>query len=221
MNKFFNALLFVIFIPTMLLTIVVGFDVPLSFIKTSGANLEYRKEALLVLGVFLLIVNIRRAIKRWVALRLVNQTSKFKWNSVVSKNRSNRVVLYNFLEALILFCAGYGLFAITEFAWMPFIGLAFGALDAIVFAIYGSSTHKFRAGITKKALVAGDRDVVLIYFKGLRRVSLQQQTLFFDFKDDLQLRFPIDMVPEENRDSFFSELKNTVNKKLVYFSNNI
>lgn len=222
MNKFFNVLLLVVFLPTMLVAIIVGFDIPLASLHTSGSSLMYRKELFLVLGAFLLIINIRRSSRRWVAMRLVNQLPRYKWNTVVSKERIKRVYLYNFLEALVFLSAGYGVYSLTEEAWMPFIGLALGALDGIIFAVYGAKTGKFRVGFTSKALLAADRDVVLIYFTGLRRVSFQQQTLFFDFKEEgMQFRFPIDLIPEEKRGQFFSELKDSVDEKRVYFSNNI
>lgn len=222
MNKFFNVLLFVVFLPTMFLAILVGFDSPIPFLNTSGENLEYRKEIFLVLGLFLLLINVRRSTRRWVAMKLVNQLPKYKWNTVVSKDRIKRIYSYNFLEALAMLSMGYGVFALTSDAWMPFAGLAFGALDGMFFAVYGAKRDRFRVGITSKALLAGDRDVVLIYFLGLRRVSLQQKTLFFDFKEEgMQFRFPIDLIPQERREEFFTELKNTVDEKKVYFSNNI
>lgn len=222
MNKFFNVLLFVVFLPTMFLAILVGFDSPIPFLHTSGENLEYRKEIFLVLGLFLLLINVRRSTRRWVAMKLVNQLPKYKWNTVVSKDRIKRIYSYNFLEALAMLSMGYGVFALTSDAWMPFAGLAFGALDGMFFAVYGAKRDRFRVGITPKALLAGDRDVVLIYFLGLRRVSLQQKTLFFDFKEEgMQFRFPIDLIPQERREEFFTELKNTVDEKKVYFSNNI
>ena len=206
----------------MLLAIFVGFDNPVPFLETTGENLAYKKEVFLVLGAFLLIINLRRSIRRWVGVKLVNQLSKYKWNTVVSKDRIKRIYSYNFLEALVMLSAGYGVFSLTEEAWMPFAGLAFGALDGIFFAIYGAKRSKFRVGLTSKALLAADRDVVIIYFLGLRRVSLQQQTLFFDFKEEgMQFRFPIDLIPEEKRNDFFMELRSCVDEKRVYFSNNI
>lgn len=221
MNKFFNVLLLLVFFPTMLLAIIVGFDIPLTSLHTSGANLMYRREAFLVLGIFLLFITIRRSVRRWVALRLVNQLPKYKWNTAVSTSRIQRIYTYNSLEAVVMLTAGYGVYYLTEEAWMPFVSLVIGALDTLFFAFYGAAAKKFRVGITTKALLAGDRDVALIYFKGLRRVSVQQQTIFFDFKDDLHLRFPLDLIPEEKRSEFFKELKSCVDETKVYFQNNI
>jgi hypothetical protein len=169
-----------------------------------------------------LLINLRRSIRRWVGVKLVNQLSKYKWNTVVSKDRIKRIYSYNFLEALVMLSAGYGVFSLTSYAWMPLVGLAFGALDGIFFSVYGANKNKFRVGLTSKALLAADRDVAIIYFLGLRKISLQQQTLFFDFKEEgMQFRFPIDLIPEEKRNDFFIELRNCVDEKKVYFSNNI
>lgn len=221
MNKFYNALLFVVFMPTLLLSIVVGFDTPLAILNTSGANLSYHKEALLLVGAFILIINLRRSIRRWIAMRLVNQLPKYKWNTLVSKERVQRIYAYNFLEAAVFTVAGMALFTLTNHAWLCLVGMVFGALDAIVFVIYGSKANKFRVGLTSKALLAADRDVSIIYFKGLRRVSIQQQTVFFDFKDELQHRFPLNLIPEDKREEFFHELKENTDESKVYFQNNI
>jgi hypothetical protein len=221
MNKFFNALLFVVFIPTMLLAIFVGFDIPIPLLRTTGAYLTYNNEALFVMGLFILLINVRRSVKRWTALSLVNKVEKYKWSTLVTKERVKRVYVYNFSEALVMLMAGMCLYYVCSDAWMPLIGFLFGALDAVVFAIIGAANNKFRVGMTSKALVAGDRDVIVIYFTGLRKVSTHLQTVFFDFKDDLQLSFPMDLIPEEKRTEFFQELKNTVNPDKVYFQNDL
>lgn len=221
MNKFYNALLFVIFIPTMLLAIVVGLDVPLPFLHTTGANLTYKDEAFLLLGLLMFITNVRRSMRRWIAMRLVNKLDEYSWNTVVSVARVKRVMLYNYLEAIIMFFAALGLYFVADEAIVPAIVLFLSTIDEVVFAIYGKAAKKFRLGFTSKALLAGDRDVILIYFKGLRRVSIHQQTLYFDFKDDLHLRFPLDFVPLERRDEFFKYFVSNIDESIVYIDNSI
>ncbi|MCO5260297.1 MAG: hypothetical protein M9916_09155 [Crocinitomicaceae bacterium] len=221
MNKFFNALLFALFLPTLFLAILIGFDIPIPLLRTTGANLSYNKEALFVLGLLILVINLRRTIKRWSAMRLVNQVDKYKWSTLVTKERVKRVYVYNFSEAVIMALAGYSIYSLCSDAWMALIGFMFGAIDNVIFGIYGGATNKFRVGMTSKALLAGDRDVIVIYFKGLRRVTTHLQTVFFDFKDDLQLSFPIDLIPDEKRQEFFQELKGVVDESKVYFQNDL
>ena len=91
MNRFINAALVFLYVPTLLLTIFIGFDLPIRILKTSGANLPYREEALLALGLIFFIVILRRTIRRYMGLRIVSKTEKFKWSKLVSKDRKKRV----------------------------------------------------------------------------------------------------------------------------------
>lgn len=218
MNKFINMLLLFIGFPTMLFTIIVGFDLPLSFLNTSGAQLESRFYIFLTLGLMLLVINLRRSVRRWMGMRLVNQIDKFRWNSLMSADRVKRVNVYTILEAAVMLAFGIGLYRVTPEAWLPMVAMVFGAIDNVVFSIYGSSAKKFRYGLTSKALILADRDVIIIYFNGLRKVSQQQQSIYFDFIKDLQLSFPIDCIKEEEQEQFFHTLKETLNPEKVYFS---
>lgn len=218
MNKFINVLLLFIGIPTMLFTIVVGFDLPLTIFNTSGAQMPYRFEIFLTLGLIMFVINLRRSVRRWMGMRLVNKIDKFTWNSLMSVDRVKRVNVYNFLEAIIMLSFGIGLYKVTPEAWMPFSAMAFVFIDNVIFSIYGSSGKKFRYGLTSKALILADRDVIVIYFNGLRKVSQQQQSIYFDFIKDLQLSFPIDCIKNEEQEQFFHTLKETLNPDKVYFS---
>jgi len=222
MNKSFNIFLFLLFCPTLVLSIVVGFDATLPFLDASGASLANKEVYFLLLGLGVLIVNTLRSSRRWIAMHTVNQFSKYTWNTVVSRQRIRRVYTYNFLEALLMLLAGITVVWITDLAWLVSIALIIGALDAICFVVFGDKKNRFRTGITPKALIASDRDVIVIYFNGLRSISFQQQTLFFDFKDkELQFRLPIEFIPKEKRSAFFDTLTNSVNRTKVYFANNL
>jgi len=221
MNKFINVLLIFVGLPIMLYTIYVGFDLPIGFMNMTGSELPYRFETFLVMGLLLLIINLRRSIRRWMGLRLVNQTDKFKWNSTMSSERITRVNMYNAMEAVIMAFFGVGLYVVSPEAWMPMIGLLFGSADNIIFSIYGTSKHKYRTGLTSKALVIADRDVIVIYFKGLRKVSAQQQSIYFDFVKDLQLSFPTNCIKYAEQPAFFDALKSTVDQEKVFFSSKL
>ena len=84
MNKSINILLGLLLFPTMALAIFVGFDLPIEMIKMSGNNLPYKDYIFLGLGLLILIVILRRSIRRWMGMRIVNQVKKFKWNAEVS-----------------------------------------------------------------------------------------------------------------------------------------
>jgi hypothetical protein len=202
------------------MTILIGFDISIDMfkIRTTGAQLPYRFEILLGLGLFILIVNVRRSIRRWMGMRLVNQIEKFKWNQPMSEERVKRVRTYNFLEGFVMLFIAITLYIVSPEAWMPAIGFAFCTVDNIIFTLVGVSGKRFRAGITSKAVITADRDVNLVYFSGLRKVTIHQQSMFFDYIKELQLSFPIDCVKEEQRDEFFEVLENQLDRDKVFIT---
>lgn len=217
MSKFFNLLLGFFFFPTLILTIFVGLDLPIGMLHTSGENLPYHQEAFLALGLILLVIQLRKSVKRWTGLSLVNKLQKYKWNEPVSGERKRRVIVYLMIEAVMYLVIGAAVYKVAHQAWMPAIAFLFGALDNIAFGLVGAK-NKYRLGLTSKALVVVDRDVMVLYFSGLRKVSKQQQTVYFDYIKDLQLSFPEDCIATAKKDEFYATLKDQVNEDQVFFS---
>lgn len=218
MNRSINVLLVFLLIPTMLVTIFVGFDLPITFLKTTGAEMPYREEIFLGLGLIIFIVNLRRSIRRWIGISMVAKVSKFKWNQPVSLSRKKRVITYLTLEIAVMTFVAVALYQVSNEAWMPAIGFLFGAVDNVFFAIVGITKNSYRVGLSSKALVIADREVIVLYFTGLRKVSQHQQSIYFDYIKGLQLDFPTDCIQEENRAAFFKILEAQIDPERVYFS---
>lgn len=218
MNRFINVVLVFLFLPTLLLAIYVGFDLPVSILKTTGAEFPYHREIFLGLGLLIFIINLRRSIRRWMGMRIVSNVQKFKWNAAVSLERKKRVNTYLLLESFIMTGAGIGLYLITPSAWGPAFALLFAALDSILFSIIGTTGNLFKIGLTSKALIVADREVIVLYFSGLRKVSAHQQSIYFDYIKGLQLSFPSDCIANENRDEFLQLLEAQFNPDKVFFS---
>lgn len=221
MNRFYNALLLAIVIPTIFFAIYVGFDLPLGIFNSSGAILPFRNEIFLAFGLVIAIINIRRTVRRWMGLRLVGQVEEYRWNGTVSKDRVSRVWLYSILEGLVMAAVAYGLYRLTPLAWFPAIALLICTVDNVLFLLIGAVGKKFRVGLTARAVLVADRDVEVIYFSGLRRIEKQQDSLFFIYKDGLQLNFPLNCIQEENKPEFFKHLREVVDKEKVYIANDI
>ena len=98
------------------------------------------------------------------------------------------------------------------------LALVFGTLDNIVFTIIGVSGKKYRAGVTGKAVILADRDVQLIYFSGLRKVSIHQQSIYFDYIKGLQMDIPLDSIPENELPAFFEAIESNIDRDKVFFS---
>lgn len=217
MNRFINALLLFFLLVTMTVAIFVGFDLPIQFLRLSGANLPYQQEIFLGLGLIILIINLRRTIRRWMGMRIVKNVSKFKWNVAVSKQRKSRIATYLMLEATVMLAAAIGLYLITPEAWLPSVAFLFGVVDNIIFMIVGGSGDRYRVGLSTKALIVADREVILLYFTGLQRVTVHQQSIYFDYIKGLQLSFPTNCIPEDQMDEFFGQLESCVNRDKVFF----
>ena len=218
MNRFINMLLLVILFPTIILALWVGLDLPVGFLKMNGAELPYNDTIFLVDGLLILIILLRRSIRRWMGMRVVAQQKKFKWNAPVSSSRKKRVVTYLMLETVVMAFVGIGLYTITPLAWLPAGAFLLSAVDNIVFAIVGIKGDHYRVGLSSKALIVADRDVSVLYFTGLRKVSQHQQSIYFDYIKGLQLSFPTDCIDEKNRSAFFEMLEAQLDRDKVFFS---
>jgi len=215
MNRFINAVLLFFTLITAFVAIYVGFDLPFGILKTTGAEIPYVDYVFYGLGLLLFIIVLRRTYRRWMAIRIVSRTEKFKWNKAVSKERRVRVIIYNLIEFFVYVFAALTLYWLTERAWAPAAALLFAALDNLLLTLVHK---KYRVGMTSKAVIVADREVVVLYFTGLRKVSRHQQTVYFDYIRDLQLSFPTDCLVESERPEFFHQLEQQVDRDKVYFS---
>ncbi|MEN9987428.1 MAG: hypothetical protein RLZZ585_467 [Bacteroidota bacterium] len=218
MNSFINVLLLVVTFPTMLLSVFVGFDLPIDFLNTTGANLLYRFEVFLGLGMVFAIISLRRSVRRWMGVFMTAKTSKFAWNGTISRERQQRVILYTSIESIVLFFLALSYYYVTKEAIFISGVLVFFALESMLFLAINVKNN-FRVGVTSKAVLVSDREIILIYLAGLRKVSISQQTVYFDYIQDLQLSFPIDCVEEAERSAFFTSLEAQLDPNRVLFQN--
>jgi len=215
MNRFINAVLLFFTLITAFVAIYVGFDLPFGILKTTGSEIPYVDYVFHGLGLFLFLIVFRRSFRRWMAIRMVSRQEKFKWNQAVSKERKIRVIIYNIIEIFVYVFAAMAIYWLTDRAWAPVVALLFASLDNLILTAFYRS---YRVGLTSKAVIVADREVVVLYFTGLRKVSLHQQTVYFDYIKDLQLSFPTNCLSEEERANFFETLEQQVDRDKVYFS---
>ena len=217
MNRLTNSFLLVLFFPTLLISLFVGFDFPIEILRTSGANLPYKSIIFLVLGILISLLSINRSVKRWVSLYTISQKDRFVYHVPISLERTKRVRLYTLLEAALLLLVGIALFSICSESIFCAMAYALFGIDDILFLIFGS--NRFGVGMSKKAIIIADREVIVLYFSGLRKVSISQRNLFFDYLQDLQLTFPVDCIPEDKRNEFLTNLESVTDKDRVFIQN--
>jgi hypothetical protein len=218
MNKFINILILILSFPIISFSIIIGFDIPIEFLRLSGANMPYKLEIFYGMAGMIFVVGIRRSIRRWMGIRLANQIKRFQWNTNMDKNRYKQAMLYLYLEALLHFFLAYALYTITPFALPVVLVYAFLGIDHLLFAFITKSKNLFRVGLTSKALVIADRDIKIVYFKGLRKVDKHQQSIFFDYIKELQISIPSDCIEESKRAEFKEKLAGNLDRDSVFFT---
>lgn len=214
MNKITNIVLLLVTIPVMLICIFIGGDLPIDALKTTGGQLPYQQAIFWVSAGLVFMILIRRSLKRWTGMQIVRQKRKFLWNEEVSSERKKRVLMYNLLEATALFAVALGLYRICPQGWPIPLAYSIGGVEILISSLLAWFGKTWRIGITKKAVVLADREVKALYFLGLRKVFVHQETLHFDYKDDLQLHLPFGSV--ENKKEFIQMIWANVNQDKVY-----
>ena len=204
--------------PTLVIAIFVGYDLPIEFLKTSGASLPFKFQIFLSLGIIYYIIIVRRSVRRWMGVAMVSKTAKFKWNVSMGEDRRKQVFLYQWLEALIMCSGGISLYYVCPDAIAPASALWVGSLDNLIFMILGQTKKLYRIGLTSKAVVVADREVKVLYLSGLRKVTIHQQTVFFDYIKDLQMTFSLTCIPKEDQVDFKNTLESLVDRDRVFFS---
>lgn len=167
------------------------------------------------------MIIVRRSVRRWMGVKMVSETSKFKWNVAMGEERKKQVFLYQWLEAMLMACAGIALFYMCPEAIIPASALWVGAIDNLVFLVLGKTKNMYRIGLTSKAVVVADREVKVLYLSGLRKVTIHQQTVFFDYIKELQMTFSLTCIPEEEQVNFKNMLESLVNRDKVFFSDDV
>lgn len=216
MNRSINILLLVFSMPAIAFTIIVGFDIPIDFLKGSGANLWYRHIVFYVLAGMLALLVGRRTIHRWVGVGMTKNPKRFIWCREIGKERKRQVRLYLVLEAVLAGFFTYTSYVLTPESWPLTAVYGFMMIDQLLFLFVAQSW--FRVGVTKNAVVIADREVRILYFSGLRRVESHQQTIYFEYIEELQLSFPTNAIPADAFTEFRACIEQQVNRDKVFFS---
>ncbi len=214
MNKITNILLLLVTIPIMGICIFVGRDLPIETLKTTGSQLPFQNVIFWSAASLVFLIIARRSVKRWTGMQLIGLTDKYIWNQEVSLERKKRVLLYNFLEALALLCISFGLYKTCPSGWQIALAYGIAVFDTLIFTVFAWYKKGWRIGFTKKALILSDREIKAVYFLGLRKIYIHQETLHFDFIKDLQLNIPFGAV--QDKKDFIQTLWNTLDQEKVY-----
>ncbi len=220
MNRVFNIWILIFTVLTFPVAIAVGnnLDFSLFGLKIRGEEFEYTEVVFTVSAGIIFLLSALRSSKKWLGMRVVQQVERFKFNSTINEKRKNRVLLYNIIEIIFFLIFAAGLLYFTTSALYVVLVFVIVAIDSIINTILGTVAKRYRIGITSKAIVMADRETKAIYFKGLKKISKHQQTLYFEYVNGLVLHFPTNLLPDDEWDNFVTTLQSQVSPDKVYYT---
>lgn len=223
MNKSFNIWFILIFILSMPLILSDFFnsDLTLPFMKPSAGVMylyEYKEYYVYSLGLLYFIVGLRKASRKWVGLLMSRQTNKFRFTEPIGKERKTRVLMYSITEVVFLGIFAYFYCLCSELVLILGLILIILAVEHLVHLILGFKLKWYRVGITARAIFSVDREVKSIYYTGLRKVFVQQDTIYFEYIKELTLTMPSDIIPKDELPNFKAEFEKHIDLEKVYLS---
>ena len=220
MNRIFNIWILIFTVLTFPVAIAVGnnLDFSLFGLKIRGEEFEYTEVVFTISAGIIFLLSALRSSKKWLGMRVVQQVKRFKFNSTISETRKNRVLLYNIIEIIFFSIFAAGLLYFTSSSIYVVLVFVIVIIDSLINTILGTTAKRYRIGITSKAIVMADRETKAIYFKGLKKISKHQQTLYFEYVNGLVLHFPTDLLPEDEWNDFVSTLQSQVSPDKVYYT---
>lgn len=220
MNKFFNSWIFILGVIAFPFAIAVGWNEDFQFFGFTipGEEFEYGEYIFISVALLLALLAGFKSYRKWMGIFIIKQTSKFLFTTPISEERKSRVGMYNYLEIifLLLFSFFYLNF-ITTVTWLAVVYVLI-TLEHIINTVVGFHLNNYGLGITNKAIVRADREIDAIYFKGLSRITQQQDQLLFEYSTGLVLEIPLSVIPQDRKADFFKLLQEKAPKEKVFYS---
>lgn len=215
MNKVINVFSGIVLVIFSIFGMLIVFD--LSFSSASLKGMPYTFEICLGFAAIIFLLGVLRIKRKWTGAADMKRFKGFHFVRQVAKARLNLSLVYAYAEGVfILIAIGvYSIMADLEpMLMLPMIiVLSFIFLEGFIFIIrIMRGGPSFRLGINEKAVAYFNREVHLYYFTGLKRIELHQDMINFQYKDDLNLLFPLQVIKTEDRTDFRDALINTLEK---------
>lgn len=199
-----------------------------SFSSFSVKYVPYKEQICGGLALLILLLGVLRIKRKWQGAADMKNFKRFHFDRPISKSAKNLALLYAIGEGvfmLILMAFLANLMRTSSVYVLPMLLIILALfVEAIIFTfkIYGGG-ESFRIGIDKKAVAYFNREMHILYFTGLRRIEMHQDMINFQYKEDLNLLLPIELIDKKDRLAFREALiktiethVNTNNGKIIY-----
>ena len=216
MNKTINIWILLLLLLLLPFGLAVGFNIDYTLFgwDIQGEELAGKQYIFNLGSGLILVLGVFKTVNRWLGMSMLYQKNKFRYSNAIASARIKRVLLYGIIEIVFLSIFSAFFFVLTTDTWVISAALLIILLEHLLHMILGYWIGLFRYGITKKAFVAVDRASSVIYFNGLRRISKHQDTIYFDYSNNLVLHIPTNLFEDEGE--FLLNLKSVINTDKVF-----
>jgi len=227
MNKVVNILSGIFFLSFGFLVMALGLDLSLSN-GLSLKNLPWQTEICAAITFVVLLLGLLRIKRRWQGVNDMKRFDAFRFVRPVSHKILGLSTLFTMAETV--FMIGGIIFLSFLMGLEPtlvypmMIVLLILSIESGWFALRITQKGKaFRIGISDRAVAYFDREMHILYFSSLIRVEMHQDMINFQYKDDLNLFLPLDVIRKEDRAEFRETLMMSLKEyelkkgKSIYF----
>lgn len=220
MNRVVNVFSFVISAAYIIITVMIVYDLSFSSVVTLKA-MPYKEEVTAGLAALLLFFGALRARRRWEGIKDMKRFSKFSFSSAVSKTARQSGMVISGLEIFFMFGFLYLCFQMyklhPEFTVPMMVVLGLLLAESVLFMIRMSKGGDgFRLGVGPDVVAYFNREIHIFYYTGLLRVELIRDHINFQYKEDLNLKLPTEVIPPDQRKAFRDAILKELGDKNVY-----
>ena len=185
-------------------------------------DIKYLKEICFGLTVVIGLFGLLRIQRRWTGIKDIKSFKKFIYKTPLSKKGKALIIMFSVMEIIFLsFFVGLFIKELhldVDNYLKPIIAVLLIIIAEIFFfTLYAlNSKDVLIMGVNKNLVAFFDREIHIIYFDGLQRISIYQNRLHFKYKLDLNIFVEIDYIPKENLLDFKQNLETVLLKKNVF-----
>lgn len=185
-------------------------------------DIKYLKEICFGLIVVTGLFGLLRIQRRWTGIKDIKKFKKFVYKTPLSKKAKALIIMFSSME--IIFLSFFiGLFLkelhldINNYLTPMIMVLSIIIAEIIIFTIYAfKSKNVLIMGVNTNLIAFFDREIHIVYFDGLQRISVYQNRLHFKYKLDLNIFVELDYIPQKNLLEFKQNLESVLQKKDVF-----
>lgn len=182
-------------------------------------GMPYKQEIAYGFTLIILLLGVLRIVRKWQGAKDMTNFNKFTFVRPIATSAKNLSLIYALIEVVFMGILIYFLYRISaldlSLVFPMLIVISFLLLEGIIFAYrIGKGGKAFRIGINKNVVAYFNREMHLMYFTGLKRVEMHQDMINFQYKDDLNILMPLDVLEKSDLIPFRDALIETLATEL-------